>query len=242
MKRARSASSATFPRLAVSQRIRAQAVISSGLALATLVLGACSRYQFASNWNDLRGDPYPLDVISRDIPADGAATCPAEVPFVIYTGDIIPYRTKVEVAEAFIPKLRAFEQAVVDVANEFYGRPPDRLIHFGVRACRAVRGSATRLSEHALANALDLSGFEWQRVRASDSSAIASPEPFIVSIVRHWAPAASDPVALKHQRFLQALVQRIKRDALFRGVIGPGREGHANHLHLDQAPWSYWLF
>jgi hypothetical protein len=79
-------------------------------------------------------------------------------------------------------------------------------------------------------------------VRASDASAAASPQPFIVSIVKHWAPAASDPQALKHQRFLHALVDRIRRDDLFRGVIGPGREGHANHLHLDEAPWSYWLF
>jgi hypothetical protein len=216
-----------------------------GIALAVCMLSACSQYELAATWNELRGDPYPLDRIPRDVPEGEVAACPAAVKIVRYAGDVIPYRAPAEVAEPFVPKLRAFESAVVEVALEYYGRPPDRLLHFGVRACRSVRGNSRRLSEHALANALDLSGFEWRRVRGhADESGAApsSPEAFVVSIQQHWAPKTTDPGLLRHQRFLQALVQRLEQNALFRGVIGPGREGHANHLHLDEAPWSYWLF
>jgi hypothetical protein len=215
-----------------------------GLVFAACVVSACSRYELAATWNDLRGDSYPLDEIPREVPEGGVAACPPELTIVKYSGEIIPYRAPVEVAEPFVPKLRRFENVVAELAIEHYGRPPDRLLHFGARACRSVRGNRRRLSEHALANALDLSGFEWQRVRgqADASSTPKSPQAFVVSILQHWAPKSGDPELLRHQHFLQALVKRVQRDDLFRGVIGPGREGHANHLHLDQSPWSYWLF
>lgn len=207
---------------------------------AACALSACGRYELAATWNELRGDAYALDAISRDLAEGAAPSCPAEVATVMYRGEVIAYQTPVRVAVAFVPKLRTFERVVSEVAQAHYGRAPDRVLHFGTRACRSVRGSGGRLSEHALSNAMDLSGFEWQRTAATRAS--ASTPAFRVTIQKHWKPADSSAEAARHAQFLHALVDRIVSDDVFRGVIGPGREGHANHLHLDQAPWSYVLF
>ena len=197
----------------------------------------CSRYELVATWNEVRGDAYALDAFPRDLPDGAAPTCPAELATVIYRGDSIPYVAPVQVAEPFVAKLREFERLIVAVSTEHYGRPPDRLLHFGARACRTVRGNARRLSEHALGNALDLRGFEWKRAR----TAAPFPQAFSVSVLRHWTPREGDAEAAAHQRFLRELVERIEAHDVFRGIVGPGREGHANHLHFDQAPWSYTL-
>ena len=201
-------------------------------------LAACGRYELAATWNEVRGDPYALDDFPRELPEGVAPSCPAELPTVTYRGETVAYVAPVQVAEPFVAKLREFEQLVAAVSTEHYGRPPDRLLHFGARACRTVRGNARRLSEHALGNALDLSGFEWRRARGD----MRQPKAFTVSVLRHWAPHPDEAGAAVHQRFLRELVARVDENDVFRGIVGPGREGHANHLHFDQAPWSYTLF
>lgn len=196
---------------------------------------ACGRYEFAAKWNELRGDAYPLDAISRDLPEGEAVRCP-ELQYVQYLGEQVAFAAPVLVAAPFVDKLRAFEQIVAELGTVHFGRAPDRILHFGARACRTVRGSSRRLSEHALGNALDLSGFEWKRS--------ASGPAIRISIRRDWPSPArpDDKEAERRHTFLRALVARITEESTFRGVIGPGREGHADHLHLDQAPWSYTLF
>lgn len=202
-----------------------------------LILGACGKYELAATWNEIRGDAYELDAISRDLAPNQPGGCP-DLPTVIYRGETVPYASPVQVAPAFAERLRAFERVVIEVSTVHYGRPPDRLVHFGARACRSVRGNATRLSEHALGNALDLGGFEWKRAK----HAARFEQPFTVSVLRHWIPADDRDHATLHRDFLRALVDRVDDDDVFRGIVGPGREGHANHLHFDHAPWSYTLF
>lgn len=205
-------------------------------ALVAMLLPACGRYEFAAKWNALRGDSYPLDEISRDLPDGAAAHCPPELQYVLYRGERVPYSAPVQVVQPFVEKLRALENVVAELGTLHFGRAPDRLVHFGARACRTVRGSSRRLSEHALGNALDLSGFEWKRI---------GTQPAIrISIIRDWPipTFTNDQGSQRRHTFLKALVDRITREDLFRGIIGPGREGHADHLHLDQAPWSYTLF
>ena len=203
-----------------------------------LALTACGRYELAATLNEIRGDAYALDEIPRELAEGATPGCPPELTFVTYRGETVTYAAPVQVSPPFVEKLRTFEQLAAAVAVEHYGRPPDRLLHFGARACRTVRGNSTRLSEHALGNALDLSGFEWKRAPKAERY----PKPFTVSVLRHWTPKEGDTEALAHQRFLRELVKRIDDNDVFRGIVGPGREGHANHLHFDQAPWSYTLF
>jgi hypothetical protein len=212
-------------------------VVLSLLILACALAG-CGRYELAATWNEVRGDAYALDDFPRDLAEGAAPGCPAELPTVTYRGEIVAYAAPVQVAEPFVAKLREFEQLVAAVSTEHYGRPPDRLVHFGARACRTVRGNVRRLSEHALGNALDLSGFEWKRARGAERY----PKAFSVSVLRHWTPLEADANASTHQQFLRELVARVDENDVFRGIVGPGREGHANHLHFDQAPWSYTLF
>jgi len=206
------------------------------LVLAALLACACGRYEFAAKWNELRGDSYPLDGISRDLPDGAAVQCPPELHIVRYRGERVAFSSPVQVVEPFVDKLRALENIVAELGTLHFGRAPDRLLHFGARVCRTVRGSSRRLSEHALGNALDVSGFEWKRTRAQPAVRI--------SIHRDW-PIPTDPedqAAQQRHAFLKALTDRIKQADIFRGIIGPGREGHADHLHLDHAPWSYTLF
>lgn len=65
---------------------------------------------------------------------------------VSYRGENLKYSSSVQVAQPFVDKLRAFERLVARIAIEHYGRPPERLLHFGARACRTVRANSTRLS------------------------------------------------------------------------------------------------
>jgi hypothetical protein len=200
---------------------------------------ACGRYELAAKWNELRGDSYPLDGLSRDLPDGAPVQCPPELHIVHYRGERVPLSAPVQVAEPFVDKLRALENVVAELGTLHFGRAPDRILHYGARVCRTVRGSSRRLSEHALGNALDLSGFEWKRIRATPA------QPAIrILISRDWKTPShpDDQDAVRRHAFLRALVDRITQEDLFRGVIGPGREGHADHLHLDQAPWSYALF
>jgi hypothetical protein len=219
-------------------------VRKAGLVVLSGFLAGCGAHEMAATWNDLTGDSYPLDGISREISAGGETRCP-ELTYVTYAGSVVPYGRPVRVADAFVPRLEQFDALVAELAIAHYGRAPGKMRHFGALACRRVRGSQGRLSEHALGNAIDVAGFAFARMKPSETAPITLPDelrkPFEVSVEKHWDGGASPAEAL-HQRFLRALVARVQEDDVFRGVIGPGREGHANHLHFDQSPWGYALF
>jgi hypothetical protein len=209
----------------------------------TLAVSACSRYELAARWNEMRGDGYALDRVPREIAPDAKPGCPDEVRTIAYRGRHLPYGGVLLVAAAFESKLAAFEQVVVQVATSHYGRAPERVLHFGVQACRSIRGGSGRLSEHALANALDVAGFRFGRAKQPLPPGVPPPlqRAFTVSVKHHWAPTSADATPQLHSRFLRALIERVRADRIFRGIVGPGREGHADHLHLDYAPWRYHL-
>jgi hypothetical protein len=199
----------------------------------------------AATWNDLAGDSYALDSISREPPSEGGETRCPELTYVSYAGVRVPYGRPVRVADAFVARLEQLDVVAAEVGIAHYGRAPTKLRHFGALACRRVRGSHSRLSEHALGNAIDIAGFGFAKLKPGELAPATLPvelrKPFEVSIEKHWDGGVSPAEAL-HQRFLRALVERVQEDDVFRGVIGPGREGHANHLHFDQSPWGYSLF
>jgi hypothetical protein len=238
-------------------------VIGTGLLIWNVLL---SRQQEAIA-NRLRGDPYELDSISRVIPPGVRARCPPDIALIEYRGSTLTYVTPLHVAVPFAARLARFERLVAELATRYYGRAPDRIQHLGARACRSVRGRSDRLSEHALGNALDVSGFEFDaRLRDgaepkpkrsargkaktqkpapetgdSDKSRHSGDAAFTVSVLQHWS-RTSQLDAGRHSAFLHELARRAIIDHVFRGVIGPGHEGHADHLHFDQGPWSYAAF
>jgi len=234
-------------------------VIGLGLLIWNVLL---SRQQEAIA-NRLRGDPYELDSISRVIPPGVHARCPPDIAVIEYAGLALTYATPLRVAASFAPRLAMFERLVATLATRQYGRAPDRILHLGARACRSVRGRADRLSEHALGNALDVSGFEFDarprevpgpkskkpgREKATTDASAADKSrvgeaAFTISVLQHWKPALQlQSDAARHSAFLHELTRRTIAEHVFRGVIGPGHEGHADHLHFDQGPWSYTAF
>lgn len=109
-------------------------------------------------------------------------------------------------------------------AKEILGTQVTRIDTLGSYACRRIYGStdvSQRPSEHARANALDISGFGFE-----DGSR--------VSVVSDWA--GEGPAGRAGAEFLRAV-----RDGgcrLFSTVLTPDyNAAHADHLHLDGAPY-----
>jgi len=84
---------------------------------------------------------------------------------------------------AMVAELHAWVTEVVQpAATEVFGSPITRLTNVSGYSCRNRNGSqreSDRLSEHALANAIDISGFVTADGRAID-------------VVRHWGPTVRD--------------------------------------------------
>lgn len=183
--------------------------------------------------------PYPLDGIERIIAPRGRVKCP-KVDKVFYRGDVVRYHSRVFVNVHFRERLRRFEQVVAAVATEVYGRPPRKIRHIGTYNCRRIKAWPEFLSEHGIANGIDVSGFSF----ATAPRKIRSKLPknirrgFRVSVLKHWT--SKRPADAIHQRFLRLLIQRLvdRGDGVFRVLLGPGYPGHNNHFHFDMAPWQ----
>ena len=111
------------------------------------------------------------------------------------------------------------KQVLQPAAERFYGQRVVAIEGLGTYACRRVGGAETgRVSEHASANAIDISA-----IRLADGRRI--------SIVDDWGSADGE--------FLRAL--RDGACLTFATVLSPDYdEAHRDHLHFDQAPrrWS----
>ncbi|HVJ02198.1 MAG TPA: extensin family protein [Sphingomonas sp.] len=116
-------------------------------------------------------------------------------------------------AQAFTGWVR---YAVAPAAAQILGSELARVESFGTYSCRAVIGnaSAARLSEHAAANAVDISGFVLADGRR-------------ITIERDWR--AQDPAV---RAFLSVIRQSACRR--FKTVLTPDyNAAHYNHLHFD---------
>jgi hypothetical protein len=194
-------------------------------------------------WNALRGDAYELDAIERHLEdADGKVVCRPET-LVRYAGSSIRYQGALEINPAFRQRLERFEQLLSETAVEVYGRAPRRIRHFGAYSCRSSRNRSYRLSEHALGNAVDIVGFDFGSATKQQPLAAGLPRQlrgaFEIRVARHWNAGAGS-TALVHTRFLRLLLERLQeRENVFRGMVGPGHPGHADHFHFDMSPWRY---
>ncbi len=202
-------------------------------------------------WNSLRGDAYELDSVERFLDDGQPVECkPGSL--VRHTGSLLRYQHSAQIDPAFRDRLLRFEQLVVDVAAEVYGRAPTRLHHLGTYNCRPSRNRSYRVSEHALGNAIDISGFDFARGNKQASLSAGLPArlhgPFQVRVSRHWNADLTDKVAdnsaaVVHGRFLRELTSRLMaRTDIFRGMIGPSHRGHSDHFHFDMSPWRYVRF
>ncbi|MFB4390896.1 MULTISPECIES: extensin family protein [unclassified Pseudomonas] len=104
-------------------------------------------------------------------------------------------------------------------AQQVFGQPVAQVEHLGSFACRNVYSRKEgRLSQHATANALDISGFR-----------LANGERIVLA--RDWQGEGQKAVFLRQVR--QAACDS------FSTVLGPDyNAAHHNHFHLDMGRWQ----
>lgn len=190
-------------------------------------------------FNRLRGDAYPLDDVARRLEPKTRVQCDPKA-LTAYNGTSVAYAGQVLVDPAFVERLKRFEEVVVEVSQEVYGRAPAKLIHAGAYSCRTSRNRTTRISEHALGNALDVVGFSFNGVSKAQREATPALARgyFRVSVSQHWNAERSE-VGRLHRHFLRTLADRVVDAGVFRVALGPSHPGHSDHLHFDMSPWTY---
>jgi len=130
-------------------------------------------------------------------------------------------------------------ESVQPEAKALFNSPVTKL-HVGSYTCRNRNGGADLpLSEHALANALDISDFvlaSGERIAVvdswpSDNPPLPMPNPdrvSSISSVKRVSVSLDDPE--------RVFLKSVRDDAcgIFGTVLGPGAdEAHKSHLHLD---------
>jgi hypothetical protein len=177
---------------------------------------------------------YPLDGLPRTMSATGPAVCPP-LPMIVYRGTRLRYLPPTRVHPAFAERLRKFEDVVVEIAREHFGRAPTSMSHAGTYSCRRISRYPTLLSEHGLGNGIDVVSFAFPRLPRGQPTALppALRRAFSLSLA-DWQPEPSTPRA----KFLNALARRlIGRHDIFRVLLGPAYPGHKGHFHFDVAPY-----
>jgi hypothetical protein len=179
---------------------------------------------------------YALDGVSR------AADAPCDPQRMVrYRSPTLRTSRSVIVDPAFAERLPALERVVREVAIAHYGRAPRRMLTVGGFVCRGIRGRADRISEHALGNALDVSGFEIGPMPRGATPPADMPRAlrraFTVSLAHDWS--RDTEIGRYHGRFLRALVARLVEDDVFRVIYGPAHRGHGGHFHFDMSPFRW---
>ncbi len=107
-------------------------------------------------------------------------------------------------------------------ARKYMGSGLKKAHHAGTYSCRRQRGNSSGAwSEHAYANAWDITGFELEDGR-------------VVSILKHWRSDGSKEGRSKAKFLHEA---RGSACRLFRVVLSPDyNDAHKDHFHLDQGP------
>ena len=179
---------------------------------------------------------YALDGVTRDIAPTGPARCPA-VPLVVYRGSKVRYDHPARVHPAFAERLKMFEDVVVEVAREHFGRAPVAMKHAGTYSCRRIGGYPTLISEHGIGNGIDVVGFSFPRMPRKQATPSGLPPGLRGSFQVSLADFQADPNTPR-ARFLDALARRlIGRHDIFRVLLGPAYPGHKGHFHFDVAPY-----
>ncbi len=111
-------------------------------------------------------------------------------------------------------------------AREILGSPVKTVYHAGTYSCRRQKGNSSGAwSEHAFANAWDITGFKLEDGR-------------VISVLKDWNQTdykLSPKERLARQTFLRKTRNTACR--LFRVVLSPDyNAAHKDHLHFDQGP------
>jgi len=180
-------------------------------------------------------DSYPLDGIERTVSPKGKMKCPT-IARITRRGDAVKWATPIEVNADFDKRLAKFEDVVGEIAKKVLGRAPTKITHFGTYNCRRIRRYPDLLSEHGLANAVDVAGFVFPALSKDAQKTSSLPKrlqrALTVTVLEHWTDEGPKG------QFLRALTAELERRAdIFRVMLGPAYPGHKNHFHFDMAPY-----
>ncbi len=101
------------------------------------------------------------------------------------------------------------------------------LIHLGTYNCRVIAGT-TKLSQHGLANAIDIGG-----VRFDDGA--------YWTVVGHWEHDMPNPVT-EAGKFLLWMAKAMYEQYIWNIILTPEyNAAHDNHFHVDLTPGSHFL-
>src|SRR5690349_963674 len=132
---------------------------------------------------------YPLDAIPRVLDEGDALPC-VTTGLITYRGKAMALSKPAHVHPAFAPKLEGLEALVIEVATEVYGRAPRKLVHLGTSNCRRMRQYPDWVSEHALANAIDVAGFDFgplpKGAALPEGLPLSLRRAFSVRLDQHW--------------------------------------------------------
>ena len=155
--------------------------------------------------------PLAIDIENPKCSLDGAVTLDRSTT---------PYSQTLSLSCPLAAALYVWEQQVViPAAADVLGEAPERIETFGSYSCREVRGGRSgRWSEHATANAIDISGFHF----------LHRKPVMVAKSFRGTGPEAD---------FLKRVRQHGCR--LFQATLGPDYNSlHHDHFHLDMGSWS----
>lgn len=109
------------------------------------------------------------------------------------------------------------KESIQPIAKRIFGSEAKRLKHIGTYNCRSMRQFKGVLSQHAFANALDVSGFVFKDGQS-------------ISVKRDWK------VDGPKSQFLKEIASAACDT--FRVSVSPdGDANHWNHLHWDNGPY-----
>ncbi|MEM8742085.1 MAG: extensin family protein [Pseudomonadota bacterium] len=129
--------------------------------------------------------------------------------------------TAVETRCGIALRMWFWERDLQERAEDLLGSPIARIGHFSSYACRTIRtprGPSTRMSQHATANAIDISGFTLADGRQ-------------ISLLQDWSGDGPEAAFLRAAHRLGC--------RWFPLVLGPDyNRFHANHFHFDAGFWT----
>ena len=162
---------------------------------------------------------YRADIQFRPLPDETEnPSCP-RTNMVVLNKSLYPYSAPIKANCGLVAAMAVWERQVVEPAAALHLQSSVKGIdHLGVFACRNVRGSSTRQSQHATARAIDIRGFRLENGKT-------------ITVKADWNKDSPQG------RFLRDV--RDKSCPIFRAVLGPDYNSlHADHFHLDLGPYN----
>ena len=157
------------------------------------------------------------DVTFRRLPDHKVGGCELQ-NMVARDKSFYPYSSSVHATCPMIASFILWENQILKPASlRHFSSDIARIEQLGIFACRKVRNSSNRLSQHATANAIDISGFQ---LKNGDR----------ISVAKDWGQET--PAG----KFLEEV--RDGSCSVFQAVLGPDYNSlHKDHFHLDSGQY-----